>query len=149
MRGGVLYLNMRQGIVVIVFMILFMYIGTTMFYSTGLGITDFKLEENNSNDAQYELSYILRSVRSFDYIDCEYAIISDDGQKIGTGSTIMENITDGSFTINETINKTDTSKKAKSVEIKIYTEKFNPELKNPDGTPSQKVFFEQTMDVSK
>lgn len=139
---------MKQGIVVIIVMVLFMYIGYTMYNNTGLGITDFKLEENSSDNNQYKLSYILRSVRSFEYIDCEYTILSEDGQPIGTGSTIMENITDGSFTINETINKTDASKTAKKVEIKIYTEKFNPELKNSNGTSSQKVFFEQTMDVS-
>ena len=139
---------MKQGIVVIIVMVAFMYIGLTMYNNTGLGITDFKLEENNSDHNQYELSYILRSVRSFEYIDCEYVLISEDGQQIGTGSTIMQNITDGSFTINETINKTDSSKAAKKVEIKIYKEKFNPELKNSDGSPSQKAFFEQTMDVS-
>lgn len=139
---------MKQGIVVIIAMVVFMYIGFTMYNNTGLGITDFKLEEKNSDNNQYELSYILRSVRSFEYIDCEYTILSEDGQQIGTGSTIMKNITDGSFTVNETINRTDTSKAAKKVEIKIYTEKLNPELKNSNGTPSQKVFFEQTMDVS-
>lgn len=122
-----------------------------MFYNTGLGITDLNVEEVDSNGTQYDLSFMLRSVRSFEYLDLEYTLFSEDNQQIATGSTIMTNITDGSFTINETLNKTneDSSKVPKEVEIRIYEEKFNPELKNDDGTYSQRVFFEQRLPINK
>lgn len=138
---------MKHGLILIVIMVLCMYIGTTMFYNTGVGITDFNFTQADSDDNQYDLSFILRSVRSFDYLDCEYMLISDDGQQIATSSTILTNITDGSFPINETLKSNDSSKVPKKLQIRIYTEKFNPELKNSDGSPSQEVFFEQTMDV--
>ncbi len=127
------------------------YIGTTMFYNTGLGITDLNVEEKtDSNTTQYELFYMLRSVRSFEYIDCQYTLLSDSGQEIATGSTTMINITDGTFNINETLNNTnnDSSQKAKEIQIRIFTEKFDPEQKNPDGTPKQSVFFEQTFPLN-
>ena len=84
-------------------------------------------------------------------MDCEYILFSEDNQEIATGSTILTNITDGTFTINETLNKTneDSSKVPKEVEIRIYQEKFNPEQKNADGTYSQKVFFEQRTPINK
>ncbi len=118
-----------------------MYIGTTMFYSTGFGITDLNLED--SSDTQFQLSYMLRSVRSFDYVDCEYSIVSEDGEEIATGNTILKDIADGSFQINETLDKTKPGAKAKGVQIRIYTEPFNPENKNSDGTYAQSPFFEQ------
>ena len=118
-----------------------MYIGTTMFYNTGFGITDFNLED--TSDTQYQLSYMLRSVRSFDYVDCEYTVLSEDGQVIATGNTILNDIADGSFQINETLNKTKPDLKAKGVEIRIYEEPFNPELKNDDGSYAQEEFFIQ------
>lgn len=135
----------------IIAMLMLFYIGTTMFYNTGLGITDLNVEEVDSNGTQYDLSFMLRSVRSFEYLDLEYTLFSEDNQQIATGSTIMTNITDGSFTINETLNKTneDSSKVPKEVEIRIYEEKFNPELKNDDGTYSQRVFFEQRLPINK
>jgi hypothetical protein len=125
-----------------------MYVGTTMFYNTGLGITDFNFAENEAEEG-YDLSYMLRSVRSFEFLDCEYTVVSEDGQEIASGSTILTNIVDGTFTINETLNKTtdDSSKKPKEVQIKIFTEKFDPNLKNADGTTSQNTFFEQKFQV--
>lgn len=146
-----MYMNTKQMIVLIIAMIMLFYIGTTMFYNTGLGITDLNLEEIESNGTQYDLSFMLRSVRSFEYLDCEYILFSEDNQEIATGSTILTNITDGTFTINETLNKTneDSSKVPKEVEIRIYQEKFNPEQKNPDGSYSQKVFFEQRTPINK
>lgn len=118
-----------------------MYVGTTMFYNTGFGITDFNFEE--TSDTQYQLSYMLRSVRSFDYVDCEYSVLSDDGQVIATGNTIFKDIADGSFQVNETLDKTKPDLKAKGVEIRIYLEPFNPDLKNSDGSYAQKEFFVQ------
>ena len=67
-----MYMNTKQMIVLIIAMIMLFYIGTTMFYNTGLGITDLNLEEIESNGTQYDLSFMLRSVRSFEYLDCEY-----------------------------------------------------------------------------
>ena len=115
-----------------------MYIGSTMFYNTGLGITDLSVEEKDSN--QYQVNYMLRSVRSFDYLDCEYALLDENGKEIGRAKTEFNNLTDGSFMVNQTVN---TTQKAKGIQIDIYTEKFNPELKNTDGTFAQNPFFEQ------
>ena len=124
------------------------YIGTTMFYNTGLGVTDINLDEKDSNGTQYDLSFMLRSVRSFEYLDCEYRILSEDNQEIAAGSTIFKNITDGTFTVNETLNKTgNDSLTPKTVEIRVYQEKFDPQQKNNDGSYSQKVFFEQTTPI--
>ena len=121
-----------------------------MFYNTGLGITDLNVEETDSNGTQYDLSFMLRSVRNFEYLDFEYTLFSEDNQAIATGSTIMTNVTDGSFNITETLNKTndDSSKVPKEVEIKVYEEKFNPEQKNADGSYSQRVFFEQRVPIN-
>ena len=138
-------------IVLVIAMLMLFYIGTTMFYNTGLGITDLNVEEIDSNGTQYDLFFMLRSVRNFEYLDLEYTLFSEDNQEIATGSTIMSNITDGTFNVNETLNRTndDSSKVPKEVEIKIYEEKFNPEQKNPDGNYSQKVFFEQRIPINK
>lgn len=114
-----------------------MYIGTTMFYNTGLGITDLTVDEKDSN--HYQVNYMLRSVRSFDYLDCEYALLDENGKEIGRSNTVFENIKDGSFTVNETVN---TTQKAKEIQIKIYTEKFNPDQKN-----TQNPFFEQKASI--
>lgn len=114
-----------------------MYIGTTMFYNTGLGITDLTVDEKDSN--QYQVNYMLRSVRSFDYLDCEYALLDENGKEIGRSNTVFENIKDGSFTVNETVN---TTQKAKEIQIKIYTEKFNPDQNN-----TQNPFFEQKASI--
>ncbi len=125
------------------------YIGTTMFYNTGLGVTDINLDEKDSNGTQYQLSFMLRSVRSFEFLDCEYRLLSEDNQEIAKGSTIFTDLKDGSFTINETLNKTtDLSKTPKEVEIRVYQEKFDPQQKNADGSYSQKVFFEQRTPIS-
>ena len=134
----------------IIAMFMLFYIGTTMFYNTGLGITDLNVEETDSNGTQYDLSFMLRSVRNFEYLDFEYTLFSEDNQAIATGSTIMTNVTDGSFNITETLNKTndDSSKVPKEVEIKVYEEKFNPEQKNADGSYSQRVFFEQRVPIN-
>ncbi len=125
------------------------YVGTTMFYNTGLGVTDINLDEKDSNGTQYQLSFMLRSVRSFEFLDCEYRLLSEDNQEIAKGSTIFTDLKDGSFTINETLNKTtDLSKTPKEVEIRVYQEKFDPQQKNADGSYSQKVFFEQRTPIS-
>lgn len=125
------------------------YIGTTMFYNTGLGVTDINLDEKDSNGTQYQLSFMLRSVRSFEFLDCEYRLLSEDNQEIAKGSTIFTDLKDGSFTINETLNKTtNLSKTPKEVEIRVYQEKFDPQQKNADGSYSQKVFFEQRTPIS-
>ena len=137
-------------IVAVIAMLMLFYIGTTMFYNTGLGVTDLNVEETDSNGTQYNLFFMLRSVREFEFLDLEYTILSEDNQEIATGSTIMTNITDGTYNINETLNKTteDSSKVPKEVEIRIYEEKFNPEQKNADGSYSQKVFFEQKVPIN-
>ena len=143
-------MNTKQMIPLIIAMFMLFYIGTTMFYNTGLGITDLNVEETDSNGTQYDLSFMLRSVRNFEYLDFEYTLFSEDNQAIATGSTIMTNVTDGSFNITETLNKTndDSSKVPKEVEIKVYEEKFNPEQKNADGSYSQRVFFEQRVPIN-
>lgn len=121
-----------------------------MFYNTGLGVTDVNLDEKDSNGTQYQLSFMLRSVRSFEFLDCEYRLLSEDNQEIAKGSTIFKDIKDGTFTINETLNKTtdDSSKIPKEVEIRVYQEKFDPQQKNEDGSYSQKVFFEQRTPIN-
>jgi hypothetical protein len=131
-------------------MLMLFYIGSTMFYNTGLGITDLNVEETDVNGTQYDLFFMLRSVRNFEFLDLEYTLFSEDNQVIATGSTVMNNITDGTFNINETLNRTndDSSKVPKEVEIKIYEEKFDPEQKNADGSYSQKVFFEQRVPIN-
>ena len=143
-------MNAKQIIPLIIAILMLFYIGTTMFYSTGLGVTDLNVEEIDSNGTQYNMSFMLRSVRSFEYLDLEYTLFSEDNTEIATGSTIMTNITDGTFVINKTLDKTteDSSKVPKELEIRVYEEKFNPELKNDDGTYSQKVFFEQRIPIN-
>jgi len=140
----------KQMIVLVIAMLMLFYIGSTMFYNTGLGITDLNVEETDANGTQYDLFFMLRSVRNFEFLDLEYTLFSEDNEVIATGSTIMTNITDGTFNINETLNRTndDSSKVPKEVEIKIYEEKFNPEQKNADGSYSQKVFFEQRVPIN-
>jgi hypothetical protein len=143
-------LDTKQMIVLVIAMLMLFYIGSTMFYNTGLGITDLNVEETDVNGTQYDLFFMLRSVRNFEFLDLEYTLFSEDNQVIATGSTVMNNITDGTFNINETLNRTndDSSKVPKEVEIKIYEEKFDPEQKNADGSYSQKVFFEQRVPIN-
>ncbi|MBE6485246.1 MAG: hypothetical protein E7Z85_00195 [Methanosphaera stadtmanae] len=143
-------MDKKQMIVLVIAMLMLFYIGSTMFYNTGLGITDLNVEETDANGTQYDLFFMLRSVRNFEFLDLEYTLFSEDNEVIATGSTIMTNITDGTFNINETLNRTndDSSKVPKEVEIKIYEEKFNPEQKNADGSYSQKVFFEQRVPIN-
>ncbi len=143
-------MDLKQSAIILVTALMLFYIGTTFYYNTGLGITDLNLDEQDSNGTQYQLSFMLRSVRSFEFLDCEYRILSEDNQEIASGSTIMKNITDGTFTINETLNNTgeDSSKTPKGIEIRIYQEQFNPQLKNDDGTYKQNVFFEQKTPIS-
>ena len=134
----VLFVDKKVVIGMLIAVAMLMYIGTTMFYNTGLGITDLNIEEKDSN--QYQINYMLRSVRSFDYLDCQYVLLDENGKEVGRANTKFENLKDGSFTVNETAN---TTQKAKEIQIDIYTEKFNPELKNADGTFAQNPFFEQ------
>jgi len=142
-------LDKKLSVILIITAIMLFYIGTTMFYNTGLGVTDINLDEKDSNGTQYQLSFMLRSVRSFEFLDCEYRLLSEDNQEIAKGSTIFTDLKDGSFTINETLNKTtDLSKTPKEVEIRVYQEKFDPQQKNADGSYSQKVFFEQRTPIS-
>jgi len=142
-------LDKKQSVILIITAIMLFYVGTTMFYNTGLGVTDINLDEKDSNGTQYQLSFMLRSVRSFEFLDCEYRLLSEDNQEIAKGSTIFTDLKDGSFTINETLNKTtDLSKNPKEVEIRVYQEKFDPQQKNADGSYSQKVFFEQRTPIS-
>jgi len=142
-------LDKKQSVILIITAIMLFYVGTTMFYNTGLGVTDINLDEKDSNGTQYQLSFMLRSVRSFEFLDCEYRLLSEDNQEIAKGSTIFTDLKDGSFTINETLNKTtDLSKTPKEVEIRVYQEKFDPQQKNADGSYSQKVFFEQRTPIS-
>lgn len=144
-------MDKKQAILILITALMLFYIGTTMYYNTGLGITDLNLDEKeDSNATQYELSYMLRSVRSFEFLDCEYRLLSEDNQEIATGSTILKNITDGTFTINETLNNTDenSSKTPKEIEIRIYQEKFDPQQKNADGSYTQNVFFEQKTPIN-
>ena len=142
-------MDKKLSVILIITAIMLFYIGTTMFYNTGLGVTDINLDEKDSNGTQYQLSFMLRSVRSFEFLDCEYRLLSEDNQEIARGSTIFTDLKDGSFTINETLNKTtDLSKTPKEVEIRVYQEKFDPQQKNADGSYSQKVFFEQRTPIS-
>ncbi len=142
-------MDKKQSVILIITAIMLFYVGTTMFYNTGLGVTDINLDEKDSNGTQYQLSFMLRSVRSFEFLDCEYRLLSEDNQEIAKGSTIFTDLKDGSFTINETLNKTtDLSKTPKEVEIRVYQEKFDPQQKNADGSYSQKVFFEQRTPIS-
>ncbi len=142
-------MDKKQSVILIITAIMLFYVGTTMFYNTGLGVTDINLDEKDSNGTQYQLSFMLRSVRSFEFLDCEYRLLSEDNQEIAKGSTIFTDLKDGSFTINETLNKTtDLSKNPKEVEIRVYQEKFDPQQKNADGSYSQKVFFEQRTPIS-
>jgi len=143
----VIYLNNKQLIALLIAAGMLFYIGNTMFYNTGLGITDLNVE-NNSDGTQYEVSYMLRSVRNFEFLDCEYSLLTEDNQEIATGSTTLTNITDGSFNITETLSSNDSSKVPKQIDIRIYQEKFNPEQKNEDGSYSQDVFFEQKIQLN-
>lgn len=139
-------MNKIQMVGILIVVAMLMYIGTTMFYNTGLGITDVNVDEKtDANTTQYELTYMLRSVRSFEYLDCQATLLSESGQELGTSNTILKDIKDGSFTINETINKTvnDTTQKPKQVKIKIYDEKYDS-----GASQAQNTFFEQTTQLN-
>lgn len=138
----VLFVDKRILVGLVIAAAMLMYIGTTMFYNTGLGTTDLSIDEKDTN--QYQINYMLRSVRSFDYLDCEYVLLDDAGKEVGRANTIFKDIKDGSFTVNQSVN---TTQKPKQLQIKIYTEQFNPELKNSDGTSAQNPFFEQKTDI--
>ncbi|RAP51753.1 MAG: hypothetical protein BZ138_04495 [Methanosphaera sp. rholeuAM270] len=125
------------GIIVLVIALLFMYLGTVMFYNTGLGITDLKVEKSDSNAGQYELSYMLRSVRSFNSLECQYTLFSEDNREIGSASNPLTNITDGSFAINKTID-VNSSENAKQIEIRIY---------EIDENNKRNLMFEQKSDI--
>ena len=105
-----------------------------MFYNTGIGITDLKVVET-SNSGEYDVSYMLRSVRSFEKLECEHTLLSKENKEISTNKTELDNIKDGTFNISQKIKVNDNTQKASKIKIKIK------------DTTSQKTMFEQTSDI--
>lgn len=130
--------NKFFAIVVIIIALLLMALGTTIFYNTGLGITDLNVQKSDSNDAQYDISYMLRSVRGFNKVVAEYTLLTNDNQVMGKGSSELNKIKDGSFQMDDKINVDNNSLEAKKVEIKLY---------EIDESNTQKQIFDQTFDI--
>lgn len=122
------------GVVVILF-----YVGSTMFYNTGLGITDLNVNKSDSNDTTYDISYMLRSVRSFNKVSMEYKLFDAKNQVFATGSNELNGIKDGTFQINDTIVSKDSSQVAKRIEIMLY---------EIDESNTRKQIFDQTFDIN-
>lgn len=125
-------------LVAIIVAALLMFVGTNMFYNTGLGITDLAVHKSDSNSSQYDVSYMLRSVRSFHKVVGEYTLLSGDNQIIGKSSNELNDIKDGTFQINETINISGSSSDAKKIIITLY---------EIDDKNTQKQMFNQTFDI--
>lgn len=130
--------NKYVGLIIIVIALFLMYFATTIFYNTGLAITDLNVKQSESDGNQYDISYMLRSVRGFYKVVSEYTILSEDNQIIATGSNELSEIKDGSFQIDDTLNGKDNSLEAKKIEIIIY--EF-------DENNNKKQILNQTFDI--
>lgn len=113
---------------------MFLKIGSNNYYETGLRITDLNIEEN---DNQYEVSYMLRSVREFNKVQTEYALLDENNNQIGFNTNELDKIKDGSFQINEKV-MVDNNIKASKMRITIY------EI-SESGTKRQ--MYDQTYDL--
>ena len=137
--GGCLLMdNKYLGVLVVVVALLLMYVGTTMFYNTGLTITDLRVEPDGSNSSEYNVSYMLCSVRGFNRVTMDYTLLASDGRVVGHGSDELGEIKDGSFQIDDKVRVDDILLEVKKIEVKLC---------EIDESNTQKVMFDQTFDV--
>lgn len=132
--GGVNLNKKMMTLMLIIVAVLLMYVGSTMFYNTGIGITDLKVVET-SDSGEYNATYMLRSVRSFEKLECEHTLLTKENKELASNKTELDNIKDGTFNIDQAIKVNDNTQKASKIKIKIK-----------DMT-SQKTMFEQTSDI--
>ena len=130
--------NKYMGLVVIVVAVLFMYVGSTMFYNTGLTITDLNVQKSDSNGLEYNVSYMLRSVRGFNKVTCEYDLLDSTGNVVGHASSELNEIKDGSFQINDNVSVEKGDNDVKKIEIKLC---------EIDESNTKKVMFDQSYDI--
>lgn len=127
-------------VIALVLVVILMYIGTTMFYNTGLAITDLNVEKSGADNNQYEVTYLLRSVRGFDTVEYECTLLSDNGQTIGQNSSQETNLKDGTFNINQTVTtNNNSSQEAAKIKITLY------EIES--GKSDKKTIYDQTFDI--
>jgi len=128
---------------------------------------------NESNPTLYELSYDLNLDKHYDIIDCEYALLSEKGDYLGYGKTFLNNSKSGKIHINEYVSVTRNSKgelnsytfnnssdsnsynftdinefpKPAKIQIRVYDQKFNINLKNDKGEFTQNPLFGKNFDI--
>ncbi|MBR0473314.1 MAG: hypothetical protein IJI98_11550 [Methanosphaera sp.] len=131
--------NKLMPLILLGIVVILMYVGSTMFYNTGLGITDLNVHKSDSNDTAYDVSYMLRSVRGFNKVSMEYKLFDAKNQVIATGSNELNGIKDGTFQINDTLVSNDSSQVAKKIKITLF---------EIDESSTRKQIFDQTFDIN-
>lgn len=121
-------------------------------YNT-IDVKDVKITENG-NDS-YEVSFILISKVNFDLLDCGCSLFDVNGNYIGYGEYILENINQENNTlqvkcnasISDEILSNNTNVTPEKLKIIIYDELFNSDLKDERGNFKQKPVFSTTIDI--
>ena len=171
---------MNKKYIIIIILIIIASLGAYYYYNyNGVSVKNVALvgKTSESNPTPYELNYTLDLKKTYKVLDCQYALISENGTFIGYGSKKIENTKDvpifigKEFKINSLctmnrnnkgeynkfitnpelgtydLNNHDEFPVPKKVQIRIYAEKFDPNKKNPNGTFSQKPIYSEVFDV--
>ena len=123
------------------------------FDHSGLTTMDVSMEKSNYDDDTYELTYVLMSSRTYNELDCRFVLYDANDNVITFGGTFLGLTHEGSFNINETITISHETNEnitfnPKRVEIDVYDEKFDSNLRNEDGSYSQKPIYNKTHEIS-
>lgn len=121
----------RGPLIVIVITILVAFACFLLADHSGMAVTDISLDQDDTDDTTYNLTYYLRLGRNFNELNCECILYNQNDNIIANTSSVLKDVYPGTHTISSQINLTknenniNTSSKVSSVQINIYDNLLN------------------------
>lgn len=142
----------RKGPVIVIVITVLLAVTIFLFSDhSGMRVTDVNLEQNDTNDEIYNLTYYLRLGRNFNELSCESMLYDQNNNIIANTSSILKDVYPGTHKISAQINVTkngnntdSTSLKIKRIEIQVYDNFLNDtEISN-----KHKQVYNKTVNVT-
>lgn len=144
--------NDKGPIIVIVITILVAFACFLLYDHSGMTVTDINLEQNNTDETIYNLTYYLRLGRNFNELNCECILYNQDDNIVANTSTILRDVYPGTHTISSQINVTNnsnyinsTSLKIKRIQINVYDNALND---TQNGSNKHKRVYSQNVNLT-
>lgn len=121
----------RGPVIVIVITVLVSFACFLLYDHSGMAVSDVSLEQDNTDETVYNLTYYLRLGRNFNELNCKSILYDQNDNIIANTSSILKDVYPGTHTISSQINVsenenyTNESSKISSVQIDVYDNFLN------------------------